>query len=59
MEINYYNVSEVSKLVGLSETTIRNYFKSQLIPAKKIGNSWFTTDSSIKEYLQNNNLIPE
>lgn len=51
MNENYYDVTEISNMFGLSETTIRNYFKSGKIIAKKIGKSWHARETDIKDYL--------
>lgn len=59
LETKYYNVKELSSMIGLSETTIRNYFKDKLIPAKKIGNSWYTTEEDLRNYLNNNIFTAE
>lgn len=54
MNDNYYNVTELSEMFGLSETTIRTYCKEGKINAMKIGKSWYAKESDIKEYLNIN-----
>lgn len=51
MNENYFDVSELSKMFGLSENTIRTYFKAGRISAKKIGKSWHAKETAIKDYL--------
>lgn len=51
MDENYFDVSELSKMFGLSENTVRNYLKAGKITARKIGKSWFAKETAIKEYL--------
>lgn len=51
MDVKYFDVAELSEMFGLSENTIRNYFKSGKISAMKIGKSWHATETDIKEFL--------
>lgn len=51
MNEKFYDVAELSKMFGLSENTIRTYFKNGTITAKKIGKSWYAKETAINEYL--------
>ena len=56
--IDYYDVIEVSELIGLSGTTIREYFISGKIIGKKIGKGWYAKVQDVKAYLNNNDSKP-
>ena len=57
MNDKYYDVTELTKMFGLSATTIRTYFKDGRISAKKIGKSWHATESDIKNYLSKDKTV--
>ena len=52
MEYSYYNVTEISKMLVLSETTVRKLLRQGKISAKKIGKSWHVKESDVKTYLE-------
>lgn len=54
MENNYYDVTELSQMFGLSASTMRSYFKEGRISAIKIGKSWHATENDIKDFLNSN-----
>ena len=47
----YYDVRDVSRLLNLSVTTVRDYMKDGRIKGTKIGVKYYTTEKSLKDYL--------
>ncbi len=49
--ITMYDSKELSKLIGLTEQSIRNYFRNGVLKGKKIGNKWYMSNVALREYL--------
>ena len=48
----YYNVKELSKILPISQLTIRKYIREGIIPGgKKIGQNWWISEMNLKAYL--------
>lgn len=46
-----YNSKEISELLGLTEQSVRAYFRRGILKGKKIGNNWYISNKDLKEYL--------
>ena len=49
----FYSTGELSKVSGITPQTIRKYLKSGKLKGKKVGGSWFVTESSLKKFFGN------
>jgi len=49
--ITMHSVKDVSKLLDLSEVSVRKYLREGKIKAKKIGAKWYVANKDLKEYL--------
>ena len=47
-------LQEAAKLSGLSYSHLRRLARQGDIWAKKLGNTWFTTEQAVREYLARN-----
>lgn len=55
-EITLYTIKELSEIMEISVPTLRNYVKQGKIISRKIGNSYFITEESLKNFLQPNSV---
>ena len=46
-----YDSKEISELIGLSEQSVRSYFRRGILKGKKIGNKWYMSNIELKQYL--------
>jgi hypothetical protein len=46
-----YDSKEISELIGLTEQSVRMYFRTGKLKGKKIGKNWFISNKDLKEYL--------
>lgn len=46
----YFDVSELAKYLGLTETTIRSYIHNGKIKGLKIGKSWYAKETAVKAF---------
>jgi len=51
-EKEYYNVKEISKILGIDPVTIRGYFTTERMKGRKIGNAWYSTQEDIEKFLK-------
>ncbi len=49
--IKMYDSKEISELIGLTEQSVRMYFRTGKLKGKKIGKNWFISNKDLKEYL--------
>jgi len=49
IETPILNITQVSKLFGVEETTVRNWARNKMIPGYKIGKSWFFNRARVLE----------
>ncbi|MBR2833731.1 MAG: helix-turn-helix domain-containing protein [Bacilli bacterium] len=45
-----YNTREVAKVLGISEKTVRSYFRSGRLQGFKDGRRWYTTETALDKY---------
>lgn len=50
--VNYYDVHDLSKMLGVSEVWIRVYIKRGDLSATKIGRGYLSTEKDIRDYLE-------
>jgi hypothetical protein len=46
-----YDSKELSNLIGLTEQSIRAYFRKGILKGKKMGKQWYMSNKDLKEYL--------
>jgi hypothetical protein len=49
--IKMYDSKEISDLIGLTEQSVRAYFRKGILKGKKIGKNWYISNKDLKEYL--------
>jgi len=47
-----YTVPELQKLLGLSDRSIRRYFREGRLKGRKIGRSWHITERALQDFLR-------
>ena len=51
-EKEYYNVKEISEMLGIDPVTIRGYFTKERMKGREIGNAWYSTQEDIEKFLK-------
>lgn len=51
LDIEHFNILEVSRILKISPQTIRVYIKNNKLPGVKIGNKYYITENVILNYL--------
>jgi hypothetical protein len=49
--IKMYDSKDLSQLLGLSEQSVRMYFRKGILKGKKIGTQWHASNKDLKQYL--------
>ena len=52
MSIEWLTVEQVSKELGLSEDTIRNYIRTKQLPAVKFGNTYRISREDLNKFIE-------
>ncbi len=52
-DITLYTVLELSKLLDVTEVTLRRYIKSGRLKAKTIGGAYHISEEALKEFIDN------
>ena len=52
--IKFYTVQEIASILQVTPQTVRAYIKQAKIRAQRIGRPLLITESSLKEFLNNN-----
>jgi excisionase family DNA binding protein len=52
--IKFYTVQEIAQALQVTPQTVRTYIKQGKIKAQRIGRPLLITESSLKEFLNNN-----
>lgn len=47
-----YTIPELQELLGLSDRTLRQYFREGQLKGRKIGKSWHITEQALQQYLR-------
>jgi len=47
----FYNTKELSKMLQISEYTVREYFRDKKIPAVKIGKCWKCSHTMLMQFM--------
>ena len=58
LDIKYYNVKEVSEMLGLSENTIRKYIELGKIKTFKPGRKFLIPESALTTFLEASQFVP-
>ena len=48
----YYNIKEISEMLGITDVTIRTYFSTGRMRGVKLGNAWYSTQEDIEQFLK-------
>lgn len=51
-DLRVYDVNECAKMLSVSPATIRKYMKQGKIACQLIGNKYYSTEGSIKDFLK-------
>lgn len=49
----FYTISEVGKMLGISDKTVRLYVREGKIAGRKIGKEWYITRKEILDFIIN------
>jgi len=49
----YYNIKEISQMLGITDVTIRLYYSSGRMRGVKLGNAWYSNQEDIEQFLSN------
>lgn len=52
--IKFYTVQEIASILQVTPQTVRTYIKQDKIRAQRIGRPLLITESSLKDFLNNN-----
>lgn len=52
VEVNMYDLDELSKVLGLSRSSTRQYLFDNKIKGTKIGTKWFVAEKNLKDFLE-------
>ena len=50
-DIKFYDVQEIAKIFDMTPQSIRKFFKTGKIKARKFGTRWYVTEEAMREYL--------
>ena len=51
-ELTLYSVDDLHEMLGISKMTIRAYLREGRLKGRKVGVSWFVTESAIRDYFE-------
>lgn len=51
-ELTLYSVDDLHEMLGISKMTIRAYLREGRLKGRKLGVSWFVTESAIRDYFE-------
>lgn len=54
-----YDVSALSKMLGVSERTTTKLLRDEILKGRKLGKRWYLTGSAIKAYFREKNSISD
>ena len=52
-ELKLFSVDELAETLNVTRLTIRTYCREGRLRARKVGNRWFVSEESLKEYFNN------
>jgi len=50
-DIKLYDVQEIAKIFDMTPQSVRKFFKTGRIKARKVGTRWYVTEEAIREFL--------
>ena len=50
-DIKFYDVQEIARIFDMTPQSIRKFFKTGRIKARKFGTRWYVTEEAIRDYL--------
>jgi len=54
-----YTIPELQEMLGLSDRTLRAYFREGRLKGRKIGKNWHITEEHLKAFLRGTEREPE
>jgi predicted site-specific integrase-resolvase len=54
MDKDFLNVSDISKILGITRVTARQLFNLGKIPGRKLANRWIISKEQFKNYVERN-----
>jgi excisionase family DNA binding protein len=54
--ITIYPVKEIAEMLKITTTTIHNYIKQGILPARKVGGAYYVTEDNLKEFISGQNF---
>jgi len=56
--LELFTLEEIGEELGVTPTTLRTYISKGLLAGRKIGNSWFVTQDSLKQFIEGGVELP-
>ena len=53
------SVDDAADSIGVTKQTVTRLIREEKLPAQKVGNKWVLREEALRDYMQNNNLVPE
>lgn len=53
------SVDAAADALGVTKQTVTRLIRTEQLPARRVGNKWVIYSESLREYLSDNNLVPE
>jgi len=50
-DIKLYDVQEIARIFDMTPQSIRKFFKTGRIKARKVGTRWYVTEEAMREFL--------
>jgi len=50
-DIKFYDVQEIARIFDMTPQSIRKFFKTGRIKARKFGTRWYVTEEAMREFL--------
>ena len=50
-DIKLYDVQEIAKIFDMTPQSVRKFFKTGRIKARKVGTRWYVTEEAMREFL--------
>ena len=47
----YYTLKELTKITGISVTTLKKYCNEKRLAAQKVARSWIVSESNLKKFM--------
>ena len=53
------SVDDAADSIGVTKQTVTRLIREEKLPAQKVGNKWVLREEALRDYMRDNNLVPE